>query len=77
MTQDSALKRKRILTLCSSSGIHLAVDDPQSKSEISRLLIDLFNGAKHGTMARGESKPKSTCVIAANFTPIDQKRFGK
>ena len=72
----SKLSKEKILALCSSSGIPLAVDDPQSKSEISRLLIDLFNGAKHGTMARGEGKPKSTCVIAANFAPIDQKRLG-
>ena len=69
----SKVTKEKILQLVSRSGIPLGVDDPQSKSEISRLIIDLFNGAKSGTIAHGERRPQSTCVIAANFTTLDQQ----
>ena len=52
----------------------LGVDDPQSKNDISRLIIDLYNGARSGTVGRGEAKPTSTCVISANFTTLEQQR---
>jgi len=70
----SKVTKEKILQLLCSSGVPLGVDDPQSKGDISRLLIDLFNGAKSGTMTHGDKKPASTCVIAANFTTIDQQR---
>lgn len=70
----SKVTKEKILQLLCSSGIPLGVDDPQSKGEISRLIIDLFNGAKSGTVTHGERKPQSTCVIAANFTTLDQQR---
>lgn len=70
----SKVTKEKILQLLCSSGIPLGVDDPQSKGEISRLIIDLFNGAKSGTLTHGERKPQSTCVIAANFTTLDQQR---
>ena len=66
---------EKILDLCSSSCIPLGVDDPQSKNDISRLLIDLFNGARSATITRGERKPSSTCIISANFTSHDQQRY--
>ncbi len=34
----------------------LGVDDPQSKNDISRLIIDLYNGANSGTMTHGQRK---------------------
>ena len=71
----SKLTKENILQLCASSGIPLGVNDPQSRNDIGRLNIDLYNGAKSGTMAHGEKKPTSTCVISANFTPADQQRY--
>jgi len=70
----SKITKEKMLQLLCSSGVPLGVDDPQSKSDTSRLLIDLFNGAKSGTIVHGEKKPQSTCVIAANFTILDQQR---
>lgn len=73
----SKITKEKMLQMCSSSSIPLGVDDPQSKNDISRLIIDLYNGAKSGTMGYGERKPTSTCVISANFTTIDQQRSAK
>lgn len=53
----SKLTKEKILSLCALSGVPLGVDDPQSKFDISRLLIDLYNGAKHGTVSHGEKTP--------------------
>jgi len=64
-----------MLQLLCSSDVPLGVDDPQSNSDISRLLFDLFNGAKSGKIVYGEKKPQSTCIIAANFTTLDQLRY--
>ena len=64
----------KILQLCTSCGLPLGVDDPQSKNDISRLIIDLFNGAKNSTVRGGDQRPTSTCIIAANFTTVDQQR---
>lgn len=71
----SKLTKEKILTLCSNSAIPLGVDDPDSKSDINRLVIDLFNGAKSSTVSRGDKKPLSTCIISANFTTNEQHRF--
>jgi len=70
----SKATKEKILQLLCDSGVPLGVDDPQSKSDISRLLIDLFNGAMSGTIKYGDKKPESICIIAANFTTIDQQR---
>ncbi len=70
----SKITKEKILDLCSNSCIPLAVDDPQSKGDISRLLIDLYNGARSGTITHGGRKPLSTCLIAANFTTDDQTK---
>ena len=70
----SKLSKEKVIDLCCTSSIPLGVDDPQSKNDISRLIIDLYNGAKSGTLGRGERKPMSTCVIAANFTTLEQQR---
>ena len=70
----SKVTKEKILQLLCDSGVPLGVDDPQSRSDINRLLIDLFNGAKNGPLSHGEKKPQSTCVIAANFTTLDQQR---
>ena len=62
---------------CNSSGIPLGVDDPHSKSDISKLLVELYNGKKGASIGRGEKVPKSTVIITANFSPTDQTRFYK
>ena len=67
----SKVTKEKILQLLCSSGVPLGEDDPQSKGDISQLLIDLFNKVKSGTMTH---RPGFTCVIAANFTTIDQQR---
>ena len=64
----------KVSQLCSITSIPLGVDDPDSKNSFSKLIMDLYNGAKRGTISRGETKPKSTVVISSNFTPIDQQR---
>ena len=71
----SKLTKEKILHLCSKSNSPLGVDDPDSKNDISRVFIDLYNGAKSGTMVHGEQKPQSTCVISANFTVSNQQRY--
>lgn len=71
----SKVTKEKILQLLCDSGVPLGVDDPQSRNDISRLLIDVFNGAKTGTMSHGEKRPHSACVIAANFTTLDQQRL--
>lgn len=71
----SKISKPKILQLCATSSIPLAVDDPQSKGDISRLVIDLYNGARNATIAHGTLKPSSTCIIAANFSTTDQQRF--
>ena len=60
---------------CDSSGLPLAVANPHSKSDISKLLVDLYNGKKGGSLGRGEKKPISTAIIAANFSPTDLARY--
>ena len=53
----------------------LGVDDPHSKSDIDKLLVDLYNGKKGATMGRGDRQPASTAIIASNFSPADQGRL--
>ena len=62
------------MQLCSVTNIPLGLDDPDTKGGFSKIIMDLFNGAKQGTISRGEVKPKSTVVIASNITPINQQR---
>ena len=52
----------------------LGIDNPKSKSAISDLVISLLNGAKGGTMKRGEQEPKSMAVISANFTTLEKEK---
>lgn len=52
----------------------LGIDDPRSKAAISDLTMALFNGAKGGTVKRGESLTKCMAVISANFTTREQEQ---
>ena len=71
----SKVTREQVMRLCASSSIPLGIDDPQSKNEISRLIIDLYNGAISGTVSKGNMKPNSTCIISSNFTTVEQQRY--
>ena len=59
------------MQLYSVTNIPLGLDDPDTKGGFSKIIMDLFNGAKQGTISRGEVKPKSTVVIASNITPTN------
>lgn len=68
--------REKILDLCCvSGGIPVGVDDPHSKTDINKLLVDLYNGKKGATMGKGERQPSSTAIISSNFSPEDQGRY--
>ena len=71
----SKISKEKVFQLCTTSSIPLGVADPQSKNDISRLIIDLYNGARSGTVGRGEAHTTSTCVISANFTTLEQQRY--
>ncbi len=70
----SKVTKEKVLQLCSSSGIPVGIDDPESRNDISRLIIDLYNGAMSGSIAHGSRKPTTTCVISSNFTTKEQQR---
>ena len=63
------------MQLCSLTNIPLGLDDPDTKDNFSSLIIDLFNGARRGTLVSGETKPTSSIVVSTNFTPYDDQRF--
>lgn len=60
--------------LCSITSIPLGYDDPDTKHGFSSLLIDLYGGAKKGTMKGGEIAPISTVLISSNIPPVDQQK---
>ena len=68
------LSPAKAFQLCSITSIPLGVDDPDSKGSFSKVIMDLYNGAKRGTISKGEAKPISTVVISSNITPIEQQR---
>lgn len=71
----SKVTREKTFDLCCDcEGIPLGVDDPNSKSDINKLLVDLYNGKKGATVTKGERQPTSTAIIASNFSPTDQGR---
>jgi len=64
----------KVAQLCSISSIPLVVDDPDTKSGFSCMVMDLYNGAKTGTISKGEIQPISTIVISSNISPIEEER---
>ena len=63
----------KAMQLCSLTNIPLGLDDPDTKGNFSSLIIDLFNGARRGTVASGETKPISSIVVSTNFTPYEDQ----
>ena len=65
--------KEKYLDLCCESTIPIGIDDPSFQKDIDSLCLDLFNGAKSGSISRGEKKPHTTAIIAANF-PHPQRK---
>ena len=59
----------KIMQLCSVTNIPLGLDDPDTKGGFSKIIMDLFNGAKQGTISRGEVKPKSNRSYCVQYHP--------
>ena len=71
----SKVTREKIYDMCCDcGGLPLGVDDPHSRTDINKLLVDLYNGKKGATVGKGERQPTSTAIIASNFSPADQGR---
>ena len=71
----SKITKEKVLQICANTGIPVGVDDPQSRNEISRLMIDFYQGFMNSTVSRGAKKPSTTCMISANFTTLEQQRY--
>ena len=70
------LTAAKALQLCSVTNIPLGLDDPDSKSNFSGLLIDLYHGAAKATMMTSiDIKPISSIVVSSNFTPHENQRL--
>ena len=71
----SKVTREKIFDMCcDSGGIPLGVNDPHSRNDINKLLVELYNGKKGAMIGKGERRPTSTAIIAANFSPVDQEK---
>ena len=66
--------KEKYFELCCDSTVPIGIDDPSFQKDIDTLCIDLFNGAKSGSITRGEKKPYTTAVIAANFPTTSKER---
>ena len=64
----------KVSQLCSMSSLPLVVDDPDTKSGFSCMVMDLYHGARSATVSKGESRPISTIVLSSNISPIEQER---
>lgn len=71
----SKITKQKIFQLCCGGSLPVVVDDPESQNDINRLIIDLYNGARSGTLTRGEMKPSSGALIAANFAAPALQRY--
>ena len=69
-----SITKEKFFDLCCESCMPLGVDDPKSKGEISNLMVALWGGSRVGTMSRGEKQLLTSCMIAANFTPLEQQK---
>jgi len=67
--------KEKYLELCCESTIPIGIDDPSVQKDIDSLILDLFNGAKSGSITRGERKPCTTAVISANFTTTSREKY--
>lgn len=68
------LTPSKALQLCATTNMPLGIDDPDTKSNYCKLVMDLFHGAKKATISAGETKPISGMVVTTNFAPIEDQR---
>lgn len=61
--------------LSSNSTLPYGIDDPKSRTALGDLTVALFNGAKEGTISKGEKAPSCMAVISANFTTSEQTKY--
>jgi hypothetical protein len=52
--------KEKYFELCCKSTIPIGIDDPSVQKDIESLCLDLFNGAKSGSLRKGERKPSTT-----------------
>lgn len=64
--------KEKYLELCSES---IGINDPSVQKDVDSLCLDLFNGAKSGSIARGERRSSSTAIIAANFSTTSKEKL--
>ena len=69
------LSPAKAMQLCSITNIPLGLDDPDTKSSFCSLIMDLFNGAKKGTLTSGEIKPISSIVVSSSIPPYEDPRY--
>ena len=59
----SMVTKEKIIDPCCTCGVPLGVYDPQSKGDISNLIIILYNGAGVGTISHGDKDLMTSCII--------------
>ena len=62
------------------SSLPFAIDDPpkctkSSGTDISDLIVDLFNGCKTANLKAGSLLPLSTAIVATNFDLRNEERY--
>ena len=69
--------KEKYLELCSESTIPIGIDDPSVQKDVDSLCLDLFNGAKSGSIKRGERRPSTTAILAANFSTTSKEKLAQ
>ena len=60
--------QQQVAQICSLSSLPLVVDDPDTKSGFSSILIDLHNGGKYTTFGKGELNI-NICILSDGACP--------
>ena len=71
----SKCTREHILAECTKHNCPLGIDDPTSQALVEQLTIDLYNQAASGTLRHGSKTPRSTILLAANFSIGGNERY--
>jgi hypothetical protein len=66
--------KEKCLDLCCKSTIPIGGSMIHPFRKTSTLCLDLFNSAKSGSITRGEKKPHTTAIIAANFPTSSKEK---
>lgn len=66
------------LERASLSSLPFGIDDPPKSSkgsDISDLVVDLFNGCKTANLKAGSILPRSTAIVSTNYTLQKEERY--